>query len=155
MVSTKEAKKDYFLTTDDLKYLECTHLGYMGFGCGPPMKCYTHDDLVEKSISKHGKAGVVKKLEARRKREMNKRLKEEKAEQARKKMKTVTNTADQTADVAGGGNLVKAVDDTQEIKKLRAALLRMAKKKLSFEMSGAPSRWRIEVPGTQRGRLLP
>lgn len=151
MVATKEAKKDYFLTTDDLRYLECTHLGYMGFGCGPPMKCYSHDDLVEKSLSKHGRNGVVKKLEARRKRELNKRLKEEKAEQARKKMKTVTNTADQTADVAGGSNIVKAVDDTQEIKKLRAALLRMAKKKLSFEMSGAPSRWRIEVPGTSKG----
>ena len=58
------------------------------------------------------------KLEARRKREMNKRLREEKAEQARKKMKTISNnnTADdETADVAGGGNPVKAVGDTQEI----------------------------------------
>lgn len=151
MVSTKEAKKDYFLSTDDLSYLECTHLGYMGFGCGPPMKCYNHDDLVEKSISKHGRAGVVKKLEARHKREMNKRLREEKAEQARKKMKTITNTADETADGVGGGKSVKAVGDTQEIKKLRAALLRMTKKKMSFEMSGAPSRWRIEVPGTSKG----
>mmetsp|Transcript_12121 Transcript_12121/g.19988 ORF Transcript_12121/g.19988 Transcript_12121/m.19988 type:complete len:282 (+) Transcript_12121:78-923(+) len=154
MVATKEAKKDYFLTTDDLRYLDCTHIGYMGFGCGPPMKCYKHEDLVEKSISKHGRAGVVKKLEARRKREMNKRLREEKAEQARKKMKTISNNTadDETADVAGGGDnpVKKAVGDTQEIKKLRAGLLRMAKKKMGFEMSGAPSRWRIEVPGTSK-----
>ena len=84
---------------------------------------------------------------------MNKRLREEKAEQARKKMKTISNnnTADdETADVAGGGNPVKAVGDTQEIKKLRAGLLRMAKNKMGFEMSGAPSRWRIEVPGTSK-----
>ena len=149
MVSTKEAKKDYFLTTDDLHCLPCSHIGYMGFGCGPPMKCYNHDDLVEKSLSKHGRDGVVKKLEARRKREMNKRLREEKAEQARQKMKTVTNNitaADgETADV-----VKKAVGDTQEIKKLRAGLLKMAKKKMGFEMSGAPSRWRIEVPGTSK-----
>jgi len=149
MVSTKDAKKEYFLTTDDLRYLNCRHVGYLGFGTGPPMKCYQHEDLVAASISKHGRAGVAKKLEARQKREMNKRLREEKAEQARKKMKTVTNTADEEAASSGGDVPVKT-GDTQEIKKLRAGLLRMAKKKMGFEMSGAPSRWRIEVPGTSK-----
>lgn len=149
MVSTKDAKKEYFLTTDDLRYLNCRHVGYLGFGTGPPMKCYQHEDLVAASISKHGRAGVAKKLEARQKREMNKRLREEKAEQARKKMKTVTNTADEAAASSSGDVPVKT-GDTQEIKKLRAGLLRMAKKKMGFEMSGAPSRWRIEVPGTSK-----
>ena len=151
MVSTKDAKKEYFLTTDDLRYLNCRHVGYLGFGTGPPMKCYQHEDLVAASISKHGRAGVAKKLEARQKREMNKRLREEKAEQARKKMKIVTNTADEEAAASSSGDVpVKTTGDTQEIKKLRAGLLRMAKKKMGFEMSGAPSRWRIEVPGTSK-----
>lgn len=148
MVSTKDAKKDYFLTTDDLAGLPCYKFGG-GIGCGPPMKCYKHDDLVAESLSLHGRAGVTKKLEARHKREMNKRRKEEKAEEARKKLKSLTNTADGAA-AAGCSNPVKAVGDTKEIKKLRGSLLKMAKKKMGFEMSGAPSRWRIEVPGTSK-----
>jgi len=94
------------------------------------------------SVAKHGRAGGMKKLEARQKREEKKRMKEEKAEQARKRLKTVTNTAADGAAVAAG--------DTQEIKKLRGGLLNMVKKDMGFQMSGAPKKWRIDVPDTSK-----
>jgi len=142
MVSTKEAKKEYFLTTADLATLSYESYGG-GIGCGPPTKCYLHKDLVKTSVRKHGRAGVVKKLEARNKREEKKRMKEEQAEQARKRLKTITNT---TAD----GAAAATASDTQEVKRLREGLLKMAKQNMGFETSGAPKNWKIEVPGISK-----
>ena len=153
-VSTKDAKKIYFLTPSDLAMLPCQRFGG-GIGLGPPMKCYRHNDLVEASLSKLGRDGVVKKLQARHKREMNKRRKEEQAEEARKKMKILTNTAANNNDTAvatakPSSSAVVSSGDSKEIMKLRSSLLKIAKKKLGFEQSGAPKRWRFEVPGTSK-----
>lgn len=137
-VATKEAKQQYFLATDDLRCLPHESVGYLGFGTGPPMKVYSHRDLVEASLAKFGRRGITKKLEARRKREEKKRLKEGQAEVARKRLKT------------DGADVVAVASDTGEIKKLRGSLLKMAKKNLGFEMSGAPKNWRFDVPGTSK-----
>ena len=154
MVSTSDAKKTYFLTPNDLAMLPCQRFGG-GIGLGPPMKCYRHNDLIEASLSKLGRDGVVKKLQARHKREMNKRRKEEQAEEARKKMKTLTNTAANNNDTAvatakPSSSAGSSSGDSKEIMKLRSSLLKIAKKKLGFEQSGAPKRWRFEVPGTSK-----
>ena len=97
--ATKEAKQLYFLSTDDLAYLQCHRLGG-GIGLGPPMKCYNTTDLIEASLAKHGNEGVMKKLMARNKRETNKRRKEEQAELARKRMKTIKDNESNTAGTA-------------------------------------------------------
>jgi len=149
MVSTKEAKKEYFLTTADLATLSYESYGG-GIGCGPPTKCYLHKDLVKTSVRKHGRAGVVKKLEARNKREEKKRKKEEEAEQARKRLKTITNTSADGAAAAAAATKTASASDTQEIKNLRRGLLKMVKRNMGFQMSGAPKNWRIEVPGTSK-----
>mgnify|MGYP000588778396 CR=1 FL=1 len=73
-VSTKDAKKTYFLTPSDLAMLPCLRVGG-GIGLGPPMKCHIHNDLVDASLSKLGRDGVVKKLQAKNTRELNKRRK--------------------------------------------------------------------------------
>jgi outer membrane protein assembly factor BamE (lipoprotein component of BamABCDE complex) len=149
MVSTKDAKKEYFLAADDLSTLTCDHFGG-GIGIGPPTKYYRHEELVDKSLAKHSRAGVVRKLEARHKREEKKRMKEERAEEARKRMKTITNTVADGAAAAAAATTIKASADTQEIKKLRGGLLKMTKKSMGFQMSGAPKNWRIELPGTSK-----
>jgi len=150
MVSSKEAKKEYFLTADDLANVRYEPIGG-GFGIGPPTKCYLHEHLVKTSVRKHGRAGVVKKLEARNKREEKKRKKEEEAEQARKRLKTITNTsADGAAAAATATTKTASAGDTQEVKRLREGLLKMAKQNMGFEMSGAPKNWKIEVPGISK-----
>lgn len=151
MVSTKDAKQLYFLAADDLAALQCYRFGG-GIGCGPPMKMYRHEHLVEASLDKHGRAGVLKKLEARRKREEKKRQKEEQAELARKRMKTSNDNAGNTNSSSTTPDKSSAAGkDTPEIKKLRGSLLKLAKKNLGFERSGAPKNWRFEVPGTSTG----
>eukprot|EP00985_Skeletonema_marinoi_P013142 scaffold6480_cov125-Skeletonema_marinoi.AAC.5 len=149
MVSSKEAKKEYFLTADDLANVRYEPIGG-GIGIGPPTKCYLHEHLVETSVRKHGRAGVVKKLEARRKREEKKRMKEEQAEQARKRLKTITNTSADGAAAATSTTKTASASDTQEIKNLRKGLLKMAKENMGFQMSGAPKNWKIEVPGISK-----
>lgn len=140
-VMSNEAKREYFLTAGDLATLV-----YDTYGGAS--KCYMHEDLVNKSLSKHGRDRVLKKLHARHEREENKRMRKEEAEQAWKRLKTITNT---TAD--GGAAAISAVmkenaGDTQEIKKLRKGLLKIAKMHLGFETSGLPKSWRVDVPGT-------
>ena len=152
--ATKEAKQLYFLSTDDLAYLQCHRLGG-GIGLGPPMKCYNTTDLIEASLAKHGNEGVMKKLMARNKRETNKRRKEEQAELARKRMKTINDNASNTAGTTTATTAISkasssVMEDSKEIKKLRSSLLKLAKKKMGFEMSGAPKHWRFEVPGTSK-----
>lgn len=93
-VSTKDAKKDFFLTADDLYMLPCASYGG-GWGIGPPMNLYDIDDLISASLRKFGRAEIEKKLLARQTREEKKRMKEQEAELARKRLK-----ADTTANVA-------------------------------------------------------
>ena len=111
------------------------------------VSCAEH--LVEASLEKLGRDGVTKKLVARRKREENKRRKEEQAALARQRM-TAGNSANagNGAAAASAGNTSGGGEDSKEIKKLRSSLLRMAKKSMGFERSGAPSNWRFEVQGT-------
>lgn len=76
--STAEAKKEFFLTSDDLHDLPKQSI-YCGFGTGAPMKVYDENDLEEAAVSKHGREGLAKKRAAREKRESNKRKREEEA----------------------------------------------------------------------------
>lgn len=159
IIATKEAKQWYFLTTDDLRMLPHRSEGYLGFGTGPPMKCYRHSNLIEAALAKHGRDGVVKKLAAKDKRERNKLHKERQAEEARKRMKTINDNATNTAAATATGTASVAssstssgciVKDSKEIIKLRNSLLKLAKKNMGFERSGAPKHWRFEVPGTTK-----
>ena len=91
-VSTKDAKKDFFLTADDLFMLPCASYGG-GWGIGPPIYVYDIDDLISTSLRKFGRAEIEKKLIARQRREEKKRNKEQEAELARKRLKTDTTVA--------------------------------------------------------------
>mmetsp|Transcript_18864 Transcript_18864/g.28432 ORF Transcript_18864/g.28432 Transcript_18864/m.28432 type:complete len:271 (-) Transcript_18864:137-949(-) len=155
MVSSKDAKKEYFLTANDLATLMMCSVGG-GFlpgliSTGPPTKYYFHEDLVNKSLRKHGMAGVVKKLEARNKREERKRMREEQAEQARQRLMAAASTSTADGAAAATATTMKAsASDTQEVKRLRGGLLNMAKQNMGFEMSGSPKSWKIGVAGISK-----
>ena len=152
-VSTKEAKKDFFLTPDDLARLSCGTFGG-GIGCGAPSKVYRLNDVVSASLSKFGRAEIEKKLASRQMREEKKRMKEHEAELARKRLKTNTTVNEAASAFAYASSTVASATskapagDKKEIAKLRGSLLRMAKKNMGFERSGAPKSWCVEVPGT-------
>ncbi len=73
-VSSKAAKKVFFLDANDLASLPCASY-YGGFGCGLPMKMYIIKDVVSKSLRKFGRAEIEKKLAARHKRKEKKQMK--------------------------------------------------------------------------------
>ena len=77
-LASAEAKRQYFLTPDDLLDLHYESFGG-GIGCGAPRKYYTITDLQARSLRKHGEAGLAKKVAARNKRESNKRQRQEEA----------------------------------------------------------------------------
>ena len=77
-------------------------------------------------------------------------MREEQAEQARKRLKTITNTSADGAAAATATTMKASAGDTQEVKRLREGLLKMAKQNMGFEMSGAPKNWKIEVPGISK-----
>ena len=84
-VSSSSAKKDYFLTTQDLLPLDYASLGG-GIGIGRPSKFYREADVLEAAIKKHGPEGYKKKCEARKRRETKKRAKEAAAKAAAAQM---------------------------------------------------------------------
>ena len=161
MVSSKDAKKEYFLTASDLSTLMMCSVGG-GFlpgliSTGPPTKYYLHEDLVNRSLRKHGMTGVVKKLEARSKREEKKRMREEQAEQARQRLMTAASTSTADGAAAATATTIRVPRDSQEIKNLRRELLNMVKRNMGFKTEGvivlpyyyggAPKNWRIEMSG--------
>lgn len=77
-LSSAEAKKEYFLTADDLRAVPRETLSF-GFGTGRPMNVFDDADLEAAAIAKHGIAGLAKKRAARQKREENKRKRDESA----------------------------------------------------------------------------
>lgn len=81
VLSSAEAKKEYFLAADDLHALPKQSL-YGGFGTGRAMNLFDESDLEAAAIAKHGEAGLAKKRAAREKREGNKRKRAEAAEEA-------------------------------------------------------------------------
>jgi len=81
-----EAKKIYFLTTQDLQCLPYQSES-MGFGTGRPTKWYQCNDLEVAAQAKHGAAGLAKKRAARQKREENQRQKEQAALKAQQMLK--------------------------------------------------------------------
>ncbi|KAL7497811.1 hypothetical protein ACHAWT_005731 [Skeletonema menzelii] len=151
IVSSEGAKREYFLTAGDLATMFYWPVGG-GPGNGPPMKCYYHNSLVNKSLNKHGRYEVIRKLEARYKREEKKRMKEEEEEQARNRLNIFNPTADadRAAEAAAAAVIKASAGDTQEVKNLRRALLKMAKKKLGFDMSGNAKNWSFEVHGISK-----
>jgi hypothetical protein len=76
--SSAEAKKEFFLTADDLRDLPAESLSF-GFGTGRPMKLYSEEDLEAAAVAKHGREGLAKKGGMRKKRESNKRKRKEEA----------------------------------------------------------------------------
>jgi len=108
---------------------------------------YMHEDLLNKSLNKHGRDAVLKKLQARHNREEKKRMRKEEAEQAWKRLKTITTTTAGAGGAAATSATMKA-NAGEEIKKLREGLLKIAKMNLDFEVSGSPKKWRVDVPGT-------
>jgi hypothetical protein len=74
----QKAKKEFFLTADDLRDLPAESLSF-GFGTGRPMKLYSEEDLEAAAVAKHGREGLAKKRGMRKKRESNKRKREEEA----------------------------------------------------------------------------
>jgi len=157
MVSSAEAKKEYFLTASDLATLFYEPVGG-GVGIGSATKYYIHRYLVQTSLRKHGIDGVVKKLEAKHKREEKKRMKEEQAEEARKRLMAAASTS--TTEMTHIGRVttirIRIPRDSQEIKNLRRGLLHMVKRNMCFKTEGvivlpyyyggAPKNWRIEMP---------
>jgi len=158
MVSSKDAKKEYFLTASDLATLFYEPVGG-GVGIGSATKYYIHRYLVQTSLRKHGIDGVVQKLEAKHKREEKKRMKEEQAEEARKRLMAAASTS--TTEMTHIGRVttttIRIPRDSQEIKNLRGGLLNMVKENMGFKTTGwinlpyycgrAPKNWRIETTG--------
>jgi len=78
-------------------------------------------------------------------------MREEQAEQARQRLMTAASTSTADGAAAATATTMKAsAGDTQEVKRLREGLLKMAKQNMGFEMSGAPKNWKIEVPGISK-----
>jgi hypothetical protein len=150
-VPSETAKREYFLTARDLATIIYVPVGG-GPGNGPPMKYYSHSHLVSLSLNKHGRCEVTRKLEARYKREEKKRKQAEEDEQARKRLKIFNPIADddRAAEAAAAAIIKATVGDTQEVKNLRGALLKMAKKKLGFTMYGDAKNWSVRVNGISK-----
>ena len=91
---TIEAKRDFFLSTDDLRSLDYCSIGG-GIGCGPPSKFYEPGELRRAAVLKHGEAGLQAKEAARAKREANKRKREEAANEAAEKLACIESHAEQ------------------------------------------------------------
>ena len=155
-----EAKHFYFLDSKDLKVLPYKTFGG-GIGCGAPLKLFNPKDVHEVAMRKWGgKEGLEKKRKAREKRQENKRKKEQAAEEARKalannnKASAASNSSsndENTNPQASSNKRAKTSNNGSNdavIKKLRKSMLRMAKKNLGFQYSGAPKDWRFEVPAT-------
>lgn len=147
-VSTQDAKRCYYLTTDDLRQVESVSVGG-GIGCGRPTNLYEPDGLLRQSIRVHGEAGYQKKLAARLKREAKKRQREDDADAAleamrapKKKQQVVDLTDENDGAAAAAAAPLPAVNTV----KLRRSLLKMSKKAFGFTMGGAPAQWRVQVP---------
>lgn len=159
-IGSTEAKKEYFLTPDDLRMLSVHSVGG-GVGCGRPMAFYDPAELKRAAIRKHGQEGYANKQAAREKREANKRRREDEAENAYQTMQNVQTmqkvaVVDLTDDRVIAGNSAAAQPATNaSVATMRKGLLKMAKKSLGFTDSGAPKRWRIEVPAVDKAiRML-
>lgn len=72
VLSSSEAKQEYFLTAADLAEVPRQTL-YGGFGTGRAMYLFDEDDLEAAALAKHGEIDLAKKRAARQKREENKR----------------------------------------------------------------------------------
>jgi hypothetical protein len=140
-VGSTEAKSEYFLTPDDLRFLNYHSMGG-GVGVGAPMKFYDPVELKAAAIRKHGDAGFASKRAARKKREANKRKREEAADDALAALATAPPVA------TDAGSDSNAAAPAQTIA-LRKSLLKLAKKALGFTDGGGPKNWRVEAPGIQ------
>ena len=149
----------YFVDAQDLKRIPCQTYGG-GFGCGPPRKLYHPDHLLQLALAKHGREVLTKKQAARAKRADNKRKKEEDAQRALQQISDNRLLLQQQQQQqqqppskrtkTSNGGLTAAAMDTPFLKKLRASLLRLAKKDLKFRDSGAPDGWKVVVPATSQ-----
>jgi hypothetical protein len=81
-LTSSDAKKEYFLTTEDLNdgvpYQSMPPM----FASGRPTRFYSPSDLRAAAVLKHGEDGYAKKCATREKRLTNKRKKEEAALEA-------------------------------------------------------------------------
>mmetsp|Transcript_20276 Transcript_20276/g.64520 ORF Transcript_20276/g.64520 Transcript_20276/m.64520 type:complete len:276 (-) Transcript_20276:65-892(-) len=165
MIPTNMAKKEYFLTSTDLKALQnngrCVHVGG-GIGCGAPQRNYLHIDLEAAAVRAHGKEGYKRKREQRDSREAKKRAREDKASEAYRAMMTPQpkECRAATPDKENTQGNIPVIDLTSspaapktpdpavvDVSKLRKCLLRGVKKGMGFMSSGCPKNIKLEVPG--------
>ncbi|CAH3156879.1 unnamed protein product [Porites lobata] len=117
-----EAKKDYFLTTEDLSDLSYRIPPWHRFGMGRPSKYFDPKDLERKAEAKYGVEGFKAKVASREERNKKRKLKEESRENEAKnyeakKSKLVEenpNTIKQVvSDMAGLVGLTKKCSEEQ------------------------------------------
>ena len=117
-----EAKKDYFLTTEDLSDLSYRIPPWHRFGMGRPSKYFDPKDLERKAEAKYGVEGFKAKVSSREERNKKRKLKEESRENEAKnyeakKSKLVEenpNTIKQVvSDMAGLVGLTKKCSEEQ------------------------------------------
>lgn len=135
-LDSNEAKAQYFLTPEDLRFLNVQSVGG-GIGCGRPTNYYNPKELEAAAIRKHGEAGFKAKKEARKKRESKKRAREEAADDALEALQAAPPPPAAAAPAAAA----------PETAALRKSLLKLAKKALGFTEGGGPKNWRVEAPG--------
>ena len=147
LISTDAAKRDFFLTTNDLAQLQdkgkCVQFGG-GIGCGAPTKKYYQRDLEKAAERAHGKEGYKRKREQREKRLANQKRKRD-DENARANAAL----AEQNLNVPAGAGAsnANAAHAGPDVKALRAGLLKQVKKGMGFRDSGAPAPIKVELPG--------
>lgn len=135
-LDSNEAKAQYFLTPEDLRFLNVQSVGG-GIGCGRPTNYYNPKELEAAAIRKHSEAGFKAKKEARKKRESKKRAREDAADDALEALQAAPLPPTAAAPAAAA----------PETAALRKSLLKLAKKALGFTEGGGPKNWRVEAPG--------
>lgn len=110
-LTATQAKKEFFLTADDLRPLPFHR--FSGWGAGR-YKLYDRDLLKRAALRKHGRDGLAMKRLSRREREANKRSKERKAREAERAMLAGAGGAADSGGGGGGGGTAAAASGRAE-----------------------------------------
>ena len=128
-LSATEAKKQYFLTPEDLTYLP--HAKAKGWGAGQ-RRYYARQDLEEAALSKYGVEGLAAKRQKRTNRELNQKRKFQQAKEAEREMlargQMMLNTTQENDE-----NAVPAAVGVQALKVLRNDIVRSIKPFVSWD----------------------
>jgi hypothetical protein len=130
-ISTSDAKQQFFLDGRDLTALSFKKIGG-GFGCGAARRFYQNADCLRAAEAKHGRDGLVRKREARVKREANKRKREEVAADAEQSLERARQQRGGAAAAARARPCVTPCS-AAELKRLRKDVKRALKPKMTWE----------------------